>query len=442
MSRLASCCVAAALLAWSAAQAADGLTAYFGKALQHDPDYAAAKAAYEADAEYRAIGRAGLLPSVNVALASDSNRLNRLDMGATQANDFRFNSRTASLRLSQPLFDLERWAAYKEGDARAAQAEVVLADARQDLALRVALAYFNLLLAADNLDLARAQREALIAQRIQAEHLFKSGIATLTDVEESKAREQLAQAQELAAVNALELRRKELGKAIGEAPSPAAAASIGMPLLATPEPDDLKAWVEAARDRNLKVLALRGQLAVADFQVDRARAGLSPSIALVASHQRGSQPDYLTERQTSNQIGVELSMNLIEGGRTTSLARQAAAQREKTRYDLESAVRDAEIKASQAYLEIVNGIAQVHALEQAVKSAEITLKGMEAGQRSGLRTNTDVLNAQQQLFSARRDLQRERYGYLMNRLQLLAAVGSINDAAIQDMDRLAGIAVR
>ena len=121
---------------------------------------------------------------------------------------------------------------------------------------------------------------------------------------------------------------------------------------------------------------------------------------------------------------------------------QAAAQWEPTRQELESLVSDAEIKASQAYLEVVNGIASTTAYQQAVKSGATTLLGMQIGQKAGLRTNTDVLNAQQQLFGARRDLQKERYAYLVNRLALQAAVGALGDAQIEALAQLTSEAAR
>ena len=360
-------------------------------------------------------------------------------MNVVNGKDFAYQPRSLSLRISQPLFDLERWAAYQEGDVRSARAEVVFADARQDLIQRLAGAYFNYFLANDTLELAQAQHAALGSQRVQVENLFKSGIAVLTDVEETKARQQLAQAQELSSQSALELRRKELGKIVGELPPRSLPARAVVPVLTPPEPGVMESWVDVARTQNLKVLAQRLAVDMAGHQLTRSRAPYLPTVSLVASRQRLDNPNYFTDKEATAEVGVQLSMNLFDGGGTTARMRQAVAQREKARQDLESLTRDAEIKASQAYLEIINGINQINALEQAVKSAETTLQGMEIGQKAGLRTNSDVLNAQQQLFSARRDLQKERYGYLINRLALQAAVGTLDEKEVEAIDRLSGI---
>ena len=427
------------LLAASTSFADDSLASLYRQALSNDADFAAARSAYEAESESRAIGLAGLLPSVSLGAARTRDHLNRQEVsGNTDYHrDARYDPKTVTLRLSQPLFDLARWAAYKEGDARSARAEVVFADARQDLTLRLSQAYFNYLLAADNLELARAQKKALAAQQTQAEGLFKAGSATRTDVEETRARHQLAQAQEFSAHSAVELRRKDLGKITGKLPPETPSSLIVAPRLMSPEPAMIETWVDAARSRNLKVLAQQAALQVAGYQVDRAKAAFLPSVSLVASRQHGRDTSYYIDRDDNSQIGVQVSMSLFEGGGSSAQHRQAGAQREKARHELESLLREAEIKASQAFLEIINGIAQVQALEQAVKSAEITLQGMEAGQKAGLRTNSDVLNAQQQLFSARRDLQKERYGYLINRLNLLATVGGLDDGEVEAIDRMA-----
>ncbi len=411
------------------------LSALLAKALVHDADFAAARATYQGESESRAVARAGILPSVDIGASSMRDDYYRRDLNRSQGNDYSFDPQSVSLRISQPLFDLGKWATYQEGDVRSLRAEVVFADARQELILRLATAYFNYLLAVDTLDLAHAQQLALAAQLTQVEHLFKSGAAVVTDVEETKARQLVAYAQELAAKNSLELRRKELGKITGAIPPKGATDELVVPILLPPD-GTIEAWVETAKTANLKVLAQGLVVEIAGHQLSRTRADYWPSLALIANHQRSSDSNYFTDRERNTLVGVQLSMNLLDGGGTTAKTVQAVAQLERARQEQESLTSDAEIKASQAFLEVVSGVAQITAYQQAVKSGEITLIGMQVGQKAGLRTNTDVLNAQQQLFAARRDLQKERYTYLINRLTLKAAVGDLGDASVEAVDRL------
>ncbi|MFZ5502473.1 MAG: TolC family protein [Pseudomonadota bacterium] len=460
----------------------DGLASYFDKALVNDPEFAAAQASYAAEVESRTIARAGLLPSLNLSVEANSNRYQRQDTGIPTTRGFNYNTGTLGLRFNQPLFDLERWANYREGDARAGRADIVLADARQNLALRLAETYFDYLLAFDTLELADAQAQAVTAQRNRAENLFRGGAATITDVEESKAQEQLASAQRFVAQNAITQRRREVGKLIGELPALKPVADLGasqqnpvsghgsqpdesahpavgtaaskqfkgvmdaalqarlsalvVPKLELPEPNDLAAWTEAAQRNNLRVQSARALLAIAGFQRDRSRAGYFPKLALVAIHQDARHPNYLTDQDKNSRVGVELSMNLFAGGGTRGADRQSQAQYEKARQELQTATQDAEIAASEAFLGVSSAVAQVRALQQSLISAEIALRGMEIGQKAGLRTNSEVLNAQQQLFSTTRDLQKAGYDYLLNRLRLQAVTGALSDEDVALIDAL------
>ena len=447
----------------SSAFAVDSLHSYLLKAQNNDPDYLGARASYEAEFENRALGRAGLFPTISYSVGTTRVVQSRRDLGVTATRDFLYDTRSNTLSFRQPLFDVERWASYKEGDARAEHAEIAFADAHQNLILRVAQAYFDYLLADHTVDLAKAQSATLAAQRTQAENLYKSGVATVTDVAETQARQSIAKAQEFSAASALDLRRRELGKLIGEMPrapmsaipsvgagdtplpaafnvpppSIAIARPVITPELIPPQPNTLEPWMEQAKAANLRVLALRLLVTISGYQLDRATASDYPTVSLVASRQQSKEPSYFGASEDTSQIGVQLQMNLFSGGSASAQKRQAESQREKVRQDLESAIRDAEIKTSQAFLEIVNGIATIRALEQAVKSAALAVEGNQAGQRAGLKTNSDVLNSQQQWFSVRRDLQRERFSYLVNRLKLQAMVGNVSEADVIALDRLA-----
>ena len=426
--------LAAAVALPTCALANAGLMSSFQKAMKHDPDYAVARASYEADSQYRTIGRAGLLPSLDISAYKNKTDY---EYKSTTWNDTDYDTGSFTLRLAQPLFDLEKWASYREGDVRAESAAIVFADARQELALRVAEVYFNYLLALDTAELATAQKTAISAQRERAENLFKGGAATRTDVEESKAREQLAQAQELTAITGLEQSRKTFAKVIGDDPARLDLKKITAPELALPKPNDINVWMDAVRKQNLKIQSYQAAFAIADYQLDRSRAGFFPKFSLYASRDRSEEPNYYNSREYKDQVGIQMSMNLFNGGATYGATKQASALREKARHTLTSVKRDMEIEANQAFLEIVNGIARIHAYEQAVTSSEVTLRGMKAGQKAGIRTNTDVLDAQQELFSSKLELQKARYGYLLSKMTLQALTGSLGDEEIMAVDRMA-----
>ena len=413
-----------------------GLLDLYQLAKAEDPDFAAAYAGYQGALKGREVGRAGLLPSVSASMSvSRVSSSQVVPARGTAWEHFDYIARQKTIQLSQTIFDWDRISAYNEASARALLAEATLAEARTDLVLRLAQGYFGYLLAIDNVDLAEAQKQALAQQREQADKLYQSGVGTITDVEETRAQHQVALAQYFAAISTIDTRRRELAKIVGVAP-PDIRRVAGRIELAAPEPAALEPWLATAAQQNLRVLSKRMSLKVAQTQVERTRAGHLPSLSLQASRQIGDEPNNFTSRDASSRIGLQLSSPLFEGGRVSALGEQAVFQKERARHELESALRESQIKTGQAFLGVVNGVNQVAALELAVKSSQTALKGMQVGQRTGLRTNTDVLNAQQQLFSVKRDLQRERYNYLLSRMQLAAAVGTLSEQDVELVDRL------
>ncbi len=420
-----------------------GLQDLYRQALKQNPDFAAAQAALEAGKEHKNIGRAELLPNISMTLEASPTHFEQsvksMDQNqnviGTQSANYNYNSQIGQLRLTQPLFDLERFAAYRVGETQTDLAKAVFVEARQKIILQVAEAYFNYLLALDNLDLARSEKKAVAAQEVQVAYQFKIGVATLTDVEETKARHQLTEARELTALNTLAIKHKELEKIIGPI-SPEKLLGVGSFPLNRPEPDDMKVWIDAARKQNLQVQIQQHKVRLAEYKRDQAIAGYYPRLNLTASLQKSNDPNYYADRDETYKVGVQLNWPLYEGGRVSASSRQTASLRDQAKHELEASVRASEILVSQAFLGIVNGIALITAFKQAVKSGEITVQGMEAGQRAGLRTNTDVLNAQKQLFEIRRDLQRERYSYLFNMLSLKASTGSLAEDTIEAIDTM------
>ncbi len=426
-----------AVLLWPtvpAHAASMGLLELYHQASGEDSDFNAARSAYQAGLKNREIGLAPLLPSLSANI-SETKIKEGVATPNTRWKQYNFTSRARTIQLTQIIFDWEKFASYGELSNRALHAEAVFSEAKIDLALRITESYFNFLLADDNLALAQAQKQALEQQRIQAEKLQKSGAGTITDVEETKARYQLAEAQFLTATSTVDIKRRELAKLLGKMPGELRHLT-GKIELTPPEPNELTPWLEAAARQNPRVLSQQINLKIVESQLDRARAGHMPTVNMIVSQSKGDAPNYFTTTDDQTRIGLQLNVPLFEGGKISAVSGQLFHLKEKAQNELESAVRDSQTKITQSYLGVINGIAQINALEQAVKSSETALKGMEVGQRTGFRTNTDVLNAQQQLYTARRDLQRERYTYLLNRLQLGAITGTLGEQDIRSVDQI------
>ncbi len=420
--------------AWGA-----NLSAIYLLARANDAQLAGAREAWKAGQEKIAQGKAGLLPTAS--LAANARRVDP-DSTAAGANNDAYNSRGFSLSLVQPIYRKQNLEAYEQGKLQALLSEQELKLAEQSLVLRVATAYFDVLMAQDTLATAQSQKQAFAEQLAQARKSFEVGAATITDAHEAQARYDLTFAQEIAAQNDLEVKRRGLEKIIDrEAPKLAELAELGeaakMPL---PEPTNMDVWVKQAEEGGLSVALNQTGLEIARREVERQRGGHLPTLDLSAS--------YSDNRNTvvsgvsggvntkSAVLGLELGWSLYQGGAVDSRVREAVANQEKTRYALDEARRQSRLDARQGFLGVLSGDAQARALEQALVSSEAQLKSTKLGLEVGVRTRVDVLNAQQQVFSTRRDLSAAKYKTLLSGLQLKAAAGSLGLDDLKALDAL------
>jgi outer membrane protein len=427
--RMARCALGAAslgfLLAAAPAWSAADLLEIFRLAQSSDSVYAAARATWAAGQEKIPQGRAGLLPSVTLSGSTQYNDRNNRPRDPTAAGGVsRFNSNAVTLSLTQPIFSLQNNLAYEQAKSQVVQADAVFALAAQDLILRVAQAYFDVLLAQNTVEFAQAQLLAIGQQLEQARRNFEVGTATITDTHEAQARYDLTVSGEIAARNDLEVRKRALSQLIGRVAPPLALLGPRFTLTA-PEPASMEAWVSEALGTNLQILVSQAALDFAGQDVERNRAAHLPTLDAFATYSEtgsgGSNGNDLSNRI----IGLQLAVPLYQGGGISSRVREALANEERARQELESSRRNADFAARQAFLGVTSGLAQVKALEAALVSSQSSLDSTRLGQEVGVRTQVDVLNAQQLLFQTRRDLAQARYNYILSLLRLKAAVGKL-----------------
>ncbi|MEI7843290.1 MAG: TolC family outer membrane protein [Gallionellaceae bacterium] len=425
-------------LAANSAQATDLIEVYQA-AQGQDAAFAAARASRQAGQEKQSQGRSYLMPSVNLTANSTFNDINV--QFPTGSRDLRYNNSGYGVSLVQPLFRQQNWMAYSSAEIQVVISEAQYQAAQHDLILRVAQGYFDVLVAKDNVQLTEAQKQAISEQLEQAKRNFEVGTATITDTYEAQARYDLILAQEINAQSNLEVKKRALQQVTNA--STGELRQLGQELkLETPQPLDVEKWVEDAQLHNVQITIAEAAAQLADKEVSRSLGGHLPTIDLVANYAMNSAnggtfngTGYGPADTTSKVVGVQLNMPLFQGGATQSKYREADANREKAKQDLENARRSVAVQTRQAYLGVASGIAQVKALQQALKSSESLLEASKLGQGVGVRTNLDVLNAQQQLFSTRRDLYQAEYNYLISRLRLKAAVGTLSDEDLKGVNQ-------
>jgi outer membrane protein len=412
-----------------AAQAAN-LSDVFRDAQAYDAQYASARAAYEAGQEKSVQGRAGLLPSVSLQGNASYNRLeSSLTSGTTQ-----YSPNSLSINATQPLFRKQNLVQYAQSKEQVKIAGLQLKLAEQDLILRVAQAYFDVLQSQDTIAFIEAQKAAITEQLASAKRNFEVGTATITDTHEAQARYDLAVAQEIAEQNTLSIRLRTLERLIGK-PAGALDAPVE-PLQLKASDGNIDEWAARAAEGNRQAEIQRIARNIADQEVERNRAGHYPTVDAVAGYSINNNQNFgPTEVNTRvASIGLQLNLPIYQGGLVNSRVREAVANQEKARQDAEVAAREASLQARQAWLNVSSGVARVRALEQALVSSNAQLDSTKLGLEVGVRTNLDVLNAEQQVLSARRDLASARYAYLLAGLSLKAAAGSLGPADLAEID--------
>lgn len=423
--------ILALALALTPAAHAANLTDVYRDALAYDAQFAAARAAYEAGKEKAVQGRAGLLPNVNLGA---NVRYNSVD-SSLPGGDADFDSNGLTLTGVQPIFRKQNSVLYAQAKEQVKIAEMQLKVAEQELILRVAQAYFDVLESQDNIAFINAQKASITEQLAAAKRNFEVGTATITDTHEAQARFDLAVAQEIAEQNSLNIRLRALEKLIGK-PAGALDSLVDNKLLQI-ETGTLDEWAARAADGNLQAEIQRIAKTIADQEVERNRAGHYPTLDAVAGYTVNNNQNFGTQQVDTRtaSIGVELNLPIYQGGLTSSRVREAVANQEKARQDLEFATREASLQARQAWLNVNSGVARVRALEQALISTQAQLDSTKLGLDVGVRTNLDVLDAEQQVLSARRDLAGARYAYLLSALALKAAVGALSPADLAELDQ-------
>jgi len=420
--------------------AAEDLLQIYRDAQRYDAVYTGARYTLEAGRERIPQARALLLPTLNLSANAATQRIDVQSSNIALTPSFVRSPSTAgyTLNLSQPVYRPQSFAQWQQADYQVRQAEATYGQAAQDLALRVAQGYFEVQAAQDTLTLVGAQKAAISEQLAQAKRNFEVGTATITDTHEAQSRYDLIISQEIAAQNDLQNKRHALQAITGKEYSQLKPLRPDV-RLSPPTPSDMQSWVEIAQKQAYPVLAQEAATEVAQLEAKRASGAHWPTVDIVGSYgttrDTGSLQQPVGRETTTGQIGLQLAIPIYQGGSLSSREREAAANYLKSRQDLENARRTAVLTTRQTYLSVINGIAQIGALEQALISSTSALDSNRLGYEVGVRINIDVLNAQQQLFSTRRDLAVARYNTITSHLRLKAAAGSLRDEDVEEVNR-------
>lgn len=456
-----ACTLALLLLAISGAAQSKDLIGVFEDAVHNDPIIRQADANRLAAREARPQAWAAVLPQINgtASITRDHNagfqdQVNEI-ANPTNPNGpgelvvlplptvIDSTTKTWALNLRQNVFSWTNWMNIKAASKEIAQAEATYQAAEQQLILRVAQAYFNVLAAEDELEANAASLEAIARQLDQANKRFEVGLIAITDVQDAKAARDTAAAAVIAAKRTLATSEDQLQEITGQKYDRLAKPGTDMPLN-SPTPADESQWVNISLEQNLSLISSRLAADIARDNVHAAVGGHLPTLDIVAGRSYTQQNanevlEYLPFQDVDSkfndrQIGLQLTVPLFSGGFTQSKVRQTQYQWIAAKEAVVQSSRATERQARDAYLGVISGIARVQALSQALESNHTALKATEAGYDVGTRTSVDVLNARKNLVQAQTDYSGSRYDYIVSVLQLRLAAGNLDRKELQEIN--------
>ena len=439
---LVRCGLGAAIgLAFAGPVHALSLQQAYEAALRNDPVYRMRIKEAEAGREYAIQGRAGLLPSVSASFTGSRNiadqttmRTNALGVQVPQFSNPRYISRSTVVQMRQPILNLDAFVRYKQGKVQTAQSAEALEAGTDEVAVRLAQVYMDVLFAQDQVALSKVQRDVYAEQRQVNDRLFKNGEGTRTDSLETQARYDLAEAQLIEAEDNLKAQRETLQGVIGL--DPGNLDQLGDNF----RPLDLgmssyEEWEKVALEKNNTLATARLSVENSRLEISRNRAGHAPRVDFIATYNKGDN-ESLNQygiNSTNRQLGVQVNIPIYSGGGINSATRQAAANHGRAQADLDARTNEILVELRRAYSIVQSSSRKVDALIKAVDSAKLLMTATEQSIKGGVRINLDLLNAQQQLFVSQRDLAQARYGYLLGVIRLRAASGTMDSQVIREI---------
>ena len=409
------------------------LKTLYEAALEQDASIRASRATADSGREKIPQARAGLLPQISAAATRNHNNLDTTApniLGNLSTVNDKYFSDSKTVQLRQPLMNMQRWLQFEQAKSLVVEAEATLDRDLQNLVVRVAGAYFENLLADEQLELVLAQKKTY-ATMVDA---AKKGFGT--DIDDAQSRFDMALAQELEARQNQDLTRRQLELLVNQPVNQVAKLNVSALKLLGPEPANLEAWTLKAEQNSPEMKAMQARLDAARREVSKSQAGHLPTLDAVAQWSNSGNENItrINSRYENKTLGLQLNIPIFSGGYVNSTIRQAVAEQTRAEESLEAMRRDLGVRVHKEYRGVSEGVLRVRALEQAVRSAEQMMQSTQMSLKAGARTQLDVLNAQQQYTLALRDLAQARFVYLLSKLKLASLAGEDALASVEGIN--------
>ncbi|KHS93808.1 membrane protein [Pectobacterium brasiliense] len=439
MKKLLPLLIGLSLGGFSAMSQADNLLQVYQQAKSTNPDLRSSAATRDAAFEKINESRSPLLPQLGINAGYTYNR------GYRDSNGVNNNEKSATLQLTQTLFDMSKWRALTLQEKQAGIEDVTYQTAQQNLMLNTATAYFNVLRAIDSLSYINAQKQAIYRQLDQTTQRFNVGLVAITDVQNARAQYDSVLANEVLTRNTLDNALESLRQITGNFYPQLAGLNIER--FSTQKPEAVNNLLKEAENRNLNLLSARLSQDLAREQIRSAETGYMPTLDLTASTgvsdtrysgSRTNSGNFNDSDAGQHRVGINFTLPLYSGGATNSQVKQAQHSYVSASELLESAHRSVIQTVRSSFNNISASISSINAYKQAEVSAQSSLDAMEAGYQVGTRTIVDVLDATTTLYNAKQQLSSARYDYLINQLNIKSAQGTLNEADLQALNASLG----
>ena len=409
-------------------------------ALENDAQIAAAEASMKATQEFANQNRSNLLPTLILSANTQYNKTKRdLYEGGERSDDF--NSHGWGATLTQPIFNMDSWFSYDQAKSLGNQASAVFANAQQDLILRVAESYFNVLRAEDSLLTAKAQEKALKQQLDQARERYNVGLIAETDVLDARSAYDNARVDRIQAGNQVSVSYEDLRTIVNQDVARIAQLEKSMPVN-PPTPNDPQEWANIALTNNLELKAVREGVTAAEAKVRASKSGFAPTLNAFASYSYNATnsdvaraSDTFTGDGKDTVFGLQFELPIISGGATSSLSRQSSYQLQEAQKNYDQQLRVTNASTRNLLRTTKSDVAKVNANCQVIISSESALKATQSGYEVGTRNITDVLDSQQKLYISISNYLNARYGFIVNTLRLKKAAGTLSPADLEALNR-------
>lgn len=430
---LASAC--AVLLCASGSASAISLMQAYQAALKNDPLHRGAKADQEAGQQYEVMGRAGLLPQVQYSYSTSKNKGESISptvLGGFRIQDLDYTSLTRNVSVRQTLYSMDAYARFEQGVTQTQLSDVQFDAKSKDLILRVTNAYIEAKFAEDQFNLYTAQRDAYAEQRRVNERMFQKGEGTKTDMLETAAKLDVAEALVLESADNMRTTRNTLtgmlGQEVIQLDRLREGVSVGGLLQGTQEE-----WIAIAEKNSQEIVAAQLNVDLSEKEITKAKAGHMPRLDLNASYNRGQSDSITTQTQdnSTRSIGVQLVIPIYSGGYTNAAYKQAVARKDKAISELDATRNKTLVELKKQFGLVRSSQSKIEAFEKSVASATLLVEATKQSIKGGMRINLDLLNAEQALVNAKKDLAQARYGYLMSFLKLKTVAGVVNATDLQ-----------